>query len=226
MIIQISQLGGIHKGITSLNTAPCYKEYSQYHLCKINPRTYTLMKITYQLLNDYGASYQRNAAHLGRYIHQTPYNCVSGFISLFFNRNHNHARTMSMGICFASCRCNVYPLFPFSITSFRCSWTLVVAYTQLRDALVWGECRDKVIIKVPQTKTIEFPREFFVNGEFKDTGSSVHPGMYLMGIFISFMTNELMWNSRKRPCDSHTNIHMSPMDVGRGFKAFVIFVYE
>ena len=50
---------------TSLNTVPCYREYSQYHLCKINPRTYTLMKSTYQLLNDNGASYQRNAAHLG-----------------------------------------------------------------------------------------------------------------------------------------------------------------
>ena len=65
VIIEISQLVGIHKGITSLNTVPCYIEYSQYNLCKINPQTYTLMKITYQLLNDNGASYQRNAAQLG-----------------------------------------------------------------------------------------------------------------------------------------------------------------
>ena len=58
--IEISQSAS-----TYLNTVPCYREYSQYHLCKINRRMKTLMKSTYQLLNDNGESYQRNAAHLG-----------------------------------------------------------------------------------------------------------------------------------------------------------------
>ena len=104
---------------------------------------------------------------------------------------------MFMDKSFTSCRFSVYPLFPFSITSFRCSDTLVVAYTELRDALVWGLCRDNVVIKVPQIGHLEFPRDFFSNGAWKDTGSSVNPGMYLVAIFISFITNELIWNSRK-----------------------------
>ena len=60
LIIEISQPAS-----TYLNTVLCYREYPQFRLCKINRWTYTLMKNTYQLPNDYVASGQRNAAHLG-----------------------------------------------------------------------------------------------------------------------------------------------------------------
>ena len=69
-------------------------------------------------------------------------------------------------------------MFPLSITSFRCSDTLVVAYTVLRDALVWGKCCDKVI-KVPNVQPLDFPRDFFSRGPRKDTGGAVYPGWYL-----------------------------------------------
>ena len=73
---------------------------------------------------------------------------------------------------------NVFHSFSLSITSFRCSNSLVVAYTRLHDALLWGEKIDELVISIRRVEK-EFPRELFFEGLRKDTNGAVHLGMYL-----------------------------------------------
>ena len=63
--------------------------------------------------------------------------------------------------------------------------TLVIALTHLRDALVLEVCDGNETIRVgqPRVDELEFPREFFINRQFKDTGGSVHPGRYKVFLF-------------------------------------------
>ena len=56
---------------------------------------------------------------------------------------------------------------------------MVVAYTKLHDALVWGVCRGGMVIKVPQIAKLEFPRDVFFRGTYDDTGGAVYPGRHL-----------------------------------------------
>ena len=127
---------------------------------------------------------------------------VRGVILLLVDHNHSRSCAVYLNICCNSCCFTAGLSFaPFSITSFRCSFHLVVALTRLLDALVWGKCRDGAIIKVPRVESLEFPRDFVSNGPYRNTGGAVHPGRRKMIIFISFTKkNQLIWNvSKQKP---------------------------
>ena len=107
-------------------------------------------------------------------------------------------------VCRYFYKTNVSHLFPFSITSFRCSLTLVVAYTKQHDVLVWGKCQGDVIIMVPEVVDVEFPRDSLHKGRYQDTGGFVHPGTDLMIMFqVIYIKSTDM--------ESHTTITVCPI---------------
>ena len=109
-----------------------------------------------------------------------------GHIVLSCTSQHIHTAPM-----FIDLPCNgswfiIFDFLIFSITSFRCSYSLVVALTQSLHVLVWGKVRGNVI-KVPRVERLEFPRDFFSNGPWRDTGGSVHPGRHQGPLLLTWI---------------------------------------
>ena len=69
------------------------------------------------------------------------------------------------------------PFVPCSINSFRCSLSMILAFTMSNDALIWGSRCDGAVINLPQFLVgLVFPREIFSKGVHRDTGGAVYPG--------------------------------------------------
>ena len=109
-----------------------------------------------------------------------------GHIVLSCTSQHIHTAPMFIDLSCTGSWFIIFDFLIFSITSFRCSYSLVVALTQSLDVLVWGKVRGNVI-KVPRVERLEFPRDFFSNGPWRDTGGSVHPGRHQGPLLLTWI---------------------------------------
>ena len=83
----------------------------------------------------------------------------------------------------------ISPLIPTRISSFRCSFSMVLALLDTGEALRWGKGSDGTMVIRPwQVKKSSFPREVFASGWDPDSGGTVYLGTTTFDKTMLFFT--------------------------------------